>query len=95
MPKGTVMVGEPHIRIFHPSFAPLVPTNFRGAAMKSAPSTIKFRLQDQAITLEPFHGSPAQYEEKMEGLITSLNFFGMHLTFTRLTGVIGRMFRGC
>jgi hypothetical protein len=71
---GTIMGDEPHIRIFHPHFLPRVLTNSEGVPMKLAENTIEFRLQDQAITLYPFHGTPSQFSMAMEVLDHSLEF---------------------
>jgi hypothetical protein len=70
--RGVIQGHEPTIRIFHPDFFPVVVDN--GFTMKTASSIIKFRLQDQAITLTPFHGTPKQHEEALSGLISTLDF---------------------
>jgi hypothetical protein len=70
--KGTIQGTEPTVRIFHPDFVPLVINN--GFTLKSAAAIIKFRLQDQDITLEPSNGSVVEYEAALRTLNHSLDF---------------------
>ncbi|HEY8101773.1 MAG TPA: carboxypeptidase-like regulatory domain-containing protein [Burkholderiaceae bacterium] len=72
---GMIMGKEPTIRIFHPRFVPLVVENTQHVISVAASTVIRFRFQDQAISLVPFHGTPAEYEDQLSGLVRSLDFF--------------------
>jgi hypothetical protein len=71
--RGSVRVDEPTVRVFKPGFTPLVLHNTEEAPMHTASLVIAFRLQDQALAMEPFTGSPAEYQTALASLLASLS----------------------
>ena len=73
--KGALMEDQPVVRIFKPGFLPLIVSNKEGVPMRSSPTIIRFRLQDQTVILQPFDGTPAAYAGKFEPLMSSMDEF--------------------
>lgn len=72
-PESGLNVREPVVRIFKPGLVPLVIYNVEGVGMTSADHIIRFRLQGQTVTLEPFSGTPSQYLQTLIPLLNSLD----------------------
>jgi hypothetical protein len=70
---GSINIAEPQVRVFKPGFVPLVLDNFAGVPMWSASSVIVFRFQNQNLTMAPFAGGLAEYEQVLDPLLNSLN----------------------
>lgn len=73
--KGALMIDQPTLRIFKGGYVPLIVRNVEGPPMKSAPSFLRFRLQDQALVIRPFQGSLTAYASEMEPLMSSMDEF--------------------
>lgn len=71
---GMVNESEPTVRIFHPGFIPRILTNVPFIGMRSAPSVINFRFQDQSIVMTPFNGELIDYERALLPLNSALRF---------------------
>jgi hypothetical protein len=63
---GTLLESEPTIRIFKPSYIPVVLNNTRNLARKEkANIIIRFTKQDQEIVMRRFNGSSVEYEREL------------------------------
>lgn len=71
--SGSIRIDEPTVRIYKPGFVPRVLKNYENVPMSSAGLVIRFRFQDQTITLQRFEGSLVEYEATVSPLVSSLS----------------------
>jgi len=71
-PEGSLNGSQPTVRIFRRGFIPLIVFNDDDPMKGSPGKVIHFRFQNRHLTLTPFKGDPAAYEESLQMLLYSL-----------------------